>query len=180
MPIIRGKKKENKEVEPKFKSERDPVSDEAMERLAQLMNDSPTLMKLHGTEWEIRSLKVGTQWMIAEEACKIIKQEKMSAGDVIKEMSKNVPVACRILTLALLNDKERIETDYQRVYDTLMWGDYDFGEWLALFSEILNLLDINFFFGSIAVIETIRTNALNRKAMTSELKQSSPVLNGAK
>ena len=45
-----------------------PLSDAAMERLAQIMNDSPTIVKLQGTEWEIRALKPGTQWMIAEEA----------------------------------------------------------------------------------------------------------------
>ena len=43
-----------------------PLSDAAMERLAQIMNDSPTIVKLQGTEWEIRALKPGTQWMIAE------------------------------------------------------------------------------------------------------------------
>ena len=45
-----------------------PISEEAMSRLVQIMNDSPTTLKLAGTEWEIRSLKPGTQWLIAEEA----------------------------------------------------------------------------------------------------------------
>ena len=42
------------------------ISDAAMARLAQLMNDSPSIIKLHGTEWAITSLKAGTQWLIAE------------------------------------------------------------------------------------------------------------------
>ena len=46
-----------------------PLSDEAMARLAKIMNDSPTIIKLQGTEREVKALKPGTQWLIAEEAC---------------------------------------------------------------------------------------------------------------
>ena len=74
-----------------------PLSDAAMERLAQIMNDSPTIVKLQGTEWEIRALKPGTQWMIAEEACKIVKGENLSMGDVIKEFAINIPRNALIL-----------------------------------------------------------------------------------
>ena len=43
-----------------------PLSDDAMARLAQVMNDSQTIVKLQGTEWEIKALKPGTQWLVAE------------------------------------------------------------------------------------------------------------------
>lgn len=78
-----------------------PLSDAAMERLAQIMNDSPTIVKLQGTKWEIRALKPGTQWMIAEEACKIVKGENLSMGDVIKEFAINIPSVARVITLSL-------------------------------------------------------------------------------
>ena len=92
-----------------------PLSDAAMERLAQIMNDSPTIVKLQGTEWKIRALKPGTQWMIAEEACKIVKG------------------------------------------------------WATLLVEILNLLDVDFFFASTNVIQTVRNQALMRKKQAAEL-----------
>ena len=60
----------------KRKSINEPVSDEAMERLAQIMTDSPTLVKLSKTEFAIKSLKPAVMWMIAEEAVKISKAEK--------------------------------------------------------------------------------------------------------
>ena len=41
-----------------------PISNESMDRLAKIMNDTPSLIKLNGTEWEIRGLKLGTQWLI--------------------------------------------------------------------------------------------------------------------
>ena len=36
---------------PTYKTIKDPVSDEAMERLVQIMTDSPSLLKLKDTEW---------------------------------------------------------------------------------------------------------------------------------
>lgn len=146
------------------------ISDEAMERLAQIMNDSPTIVKLNGTEWRITALKPGTQWLIAEEACKIIKGEKMSMGDVIKEFSVNLPSVAKVITLALLNDKERIHSDeYHKVYDQLLWGDYDIKDWATLLVEILNLLDVDFFFASTNVVQTVRKQALTRKTQAAEL-----------
>jgi len=156
----------NKEGTIKFDS---PLSDMAMERLAQIMNDSPTIVKLKGTEWEIRALKPGTQWMVAEEACKMVKKENLSMGDVIKEFSLNLPSVARVITLALLNDKDRIKSsEYQEVYDQLLWGDYDIKDWATLLIEILNLLDVDFFFASTNVIQTVRNQALMRKRQAAE------------
>lgn len=147
-----------------------PLSDEAMARLAQIMNDTPTIVRLQGTEWEIRALKPGTQWMIAEEACKLIKKEKLSMGDVIKEFALSLPSVARVITLALLNDKERIKSDeYQKIYDQLLWGDYDIKDWATLLVEILNLLDVDFFFASTNVIQTVRNQTLTRKRQAAEL-----------
>lgn len=146
-----------------------PLSDEAIEKLARLMNDSPTVVKLKGTEWSVHALKPGTQWLIAEEACKIAKGENLSMGDVIKEFARNLPSVARVITLALLNDKERIGSEeYQKVYDQLLWGDYDIKDWATLLVEILNLLDVDFFFASTSAIETVRQQTLARKKQARE------------
>ena len=157
-----------------------PISDAALEKLARLMNDSPTIKKLHGTTWEIHALKPGTQWLIAEEACKIVKQDNASMGDVIKQFATNMPAVCRCLALALLNRKEWIYGDeYQRVYDTLMWGDYDLKDWATLLFEVISLVDINFFFASTGAIQTVRA-ILNRKTTATERASSQPARNGGK
>ena len=157
-----------------------PISDDALERLARLMNDSPTRKKLHGTEWEIHALKPGAQWLIAEEACKIVKQDNMAMGDVIKQFAINMPAVCRCLAIALLNDKEKIYgEEYQLVYDTLMWGDYEMKDWATLLFEIVSLVDINFFFASTGAIQTVR-GILNRKTTTAERTSYPPVQNGGK
>lgn len=140
-----------------------------MSRLAQIMNDSPTLLKLKGTEWEIRGLKPGTQWLIAEEACKIVTNEKLAMGDVLREFSKNAASVARVITLALLNDKNRIYSEeYNRVYDLLMWGDIEMKDWANILFEVLNLIDVAFFFTATNVIQTIRKTALDRKKTIQE------------
>ncbi len=147
-----------------------PLSEEAMARLARIMNDSPAIIKLQGTEWEIRALKPGTMWLIAEEACKIIKKEKMAMGDVIREFALNLSSVARVITLALLNDKNRIfSEEYQQIYDQLLWGDYDIRDWATLLVEILNLIDVDFFFASTNVIQTVRNQTLTRKRQAAEL-----------
>lgn len=163
---VEKEKKENSVVTPKT-----PVSDNSMSRLARLMNDSPTMMKLHGTEWEIHALKPGTQWLIAEEACKIVDRENMAMGDVLKQFAVNLPSVCRTLTLALLNDKQRIHSEeYKEVYELLMWGEYDMKDWAVLLAEILNLVDVDFFFASTNVVKTLRRNTLDRKMTMEEQK----------
>ena len=174
MAIYRVKKgevqKQATEKENEIITPQSPISDEAMARLAQILNDSPTIVKLGSTEWKIRALKPGTQWMIAEEACNIIKKEKLSMGDVIKEFSTNIPSVAKVITLALLNDKNKIHgKEYQQVYDQLLWGDYDIKDWATLLVEILNLIDVDFFFASTNVIQTIRSQALTRKTQAAEL-----------
>ena len=165
-PPVEKEKKENSVVTPNT-----PVSDNSMARLARLMNDSPTMMKLHGTEWEIHALKPGTQWLIAEEACKIVDRENMAMGDVLKQFAVNLPSVCRTLTLALLNDKQRIHgEEYKEVYELLMWGEYDMKDWAVLLAEILNLVDVDFFFASTNVVKTLRRNTLDRKMTMEEQK----------
>lgn len=157
--------------------ERKRVSDESMERLARIMNDSPSIVKLHDTEWCIKGLKPGVQWLVAEQACRIVKGEKLSMGDVIKEFAVNLPAVAHVITLALLNDKERIFSDYNKrelseeyhqIYDLLMWGEYDMKDWALLLGEILNLISTDFFFESTNVIQTVREMTLARKTKKTE------------
>lgn len=143
----------------------------AMERLAQVMNDSPSIVKLSNTEFAITALKPAVQWLIAEETCKVTREESMSMSDIIKQFSVNIPSIAKIITLAILNDKDRIYSDYkkkvfsdeyQSVYDTLMWETQP-NEWLKLFSEILQLINVDFFLASTNVVKTLQAMSLMKK-----------------
>ena len=161
------KKKEVKEL---------PIG--SMERLAQVMNDTPTLVKMGKTEFKITALKAGTQWLIAEESCKILKAEKGNMSDVIKQFSVNIPSVVRVLTLAILNDRDSIFSDYkkkeyseeyQAVYDTIMWETNN-KYWIGLLVEVMNLLSLDYFFEITSAIAVIREMALGRKTKMDEQK----------
>lgn len=165
--------------------------DDAMERLVQVMNDSPTIVKLKHTDFAITGLKPGTQWLIAEEACKIIKAEKGNFADVIKQFATNVPSVVKVITLAILNDKDKIFSDYtnkvfsegyNQLYDTIMWHT-DMEGWINLLVEIMSMLSMKYFFDSTNAIAMIREMALGRKKMIEEIEEqrlSSAVPNGGK
>ena len=163
----------------KYNTIKDPIPLEAMERLIQLMNDSPTIAKLANTEWKITALKPAVQWMISEEACKIEKVEKATFSDVLKGLSQQIPMVCRIITLALLNNKEKIENEYDKVYDTLFW-ECNIKDWAQLLFEVLSLIDVDRFFFIIESTQMFRQLTLDRKMMMEERKQLSREQNGVK
>ena len=153
---------------------------EAQERLAEILNDSPRIASLAGTEWEIRTLRQKVQWMIAEEVVKINKIEKGAGyGDVVKQFATNMPSVIKVITLAVLNDRDKIFKNgnenegfsdlYKATYDTIAW-DGNVSEYGALLLEILQMLDINFFLESHRILEVFRTMTMARKTTKNEQK----------
>lgn len=160
------------------KKDKKNISADAMERLAKVMNDTPTIVKMSNTEFAITALKPGTQWLIAEESCKIMKAEQGNFKDVVKQFAVNIPSVVHVITLAILNDKNRIFEDYksrkyseeyQSVYDTIMWETSP-DNWLSLLVEIMNMLSMDYFFQSTNAVAMIREAALGRKMKMEELK----------
>lgn len=156
------------------------VSDEAMQKLAELMNDTPTVLTLNGTQWEITGLKPAVQWLICEKVCEIVKEEKATCEgyeDVLKLMARSLPLTAHCLTLAMLNDKDRIFDDYgkkkyseefQQTYELLLWGDFKIRDWGMLLFEVMQKIDVSFFSQSISLLKTARQTTLQRKMTTAE------------
>ena len=61
-----------------------------------------------------------------------------------------------------------------------MWGDIKMRNWAQLLMEVLNLVDVSFFFLSTDVIQTIRKTSLERKVTMEEQKQLLQELNTGK
>lgn len=149
-------------------------------RLAEILNDSPRLVNLAGTEWEVRALRQKVQWMIAEEVVKINKVEQGAGfGDIVKQFAINMPSVVKVITLALLNDKNKIFADgiesngfsdlYQATYDTISWeGKVE--EYGTLLLEVLQLLDIGFFMESHRILELFKAGTMARKTRMNEQK----------
>ena len=148
------------------------VSLESQERLAEILNDSPRLISLNGTEWEIRALRMGTQHLIAQEAVKVAKSENMGFSDIIKQFSVNIPSIAKVLTLALLNDRQKIFIDgserngysklYHATYETILW-DCNIESFGKILLDVLQMLDVSFFLESCRILEMFRESTMTRK-----------------
>lgn len=169
-----GKPKEVKKKEPPK-----DASLESQERLAEILNDSPRLVSLNGTEWEVRALRMGTQYLIAQEVIKVNKANSASLGDIVNQFAVNIPSILKILTLALLNDKKKIFTNgdeaegfsglYEATYNTLAW-ECNVNEFGNIFLETLQLLDVSFFTESCRIVEMFRAATTARRTTTEEQK----------
>ena len=150
------------------------VSLEAQERLVEILNDSPHLVALNGTEYEVRALKMGTQYLIAQEVIKINKVENANFGDIVKQFSINIPSVVKVIVLCLLNDKKRIYQDgveykgfseeYNALYETIMW-EGNINEYGQLLLECLQLLDISVFMMVRDTLSIFRTSVTMKREM---------------
>lgn len=147
------------------------VNLEAQERLVEILTDSPRIVSLNGSEWAIKALRMGTQYLIAKKVIEIKRAEDNTFGDIIQQFAVNIPAVIEVITLALLNDKNKIFKNgvdggeyselYETTYQTLMWECRveDFGNLLL---EILQLIDTNFFMESCRILEMFKMSTTAR------------------
>lgn len=147
------------------------VNLEAQERLVEILTDSPRIISLNGSEWAIKALRMGTQYLIAKKVIEIKRAEDNTFGDIIQQFAVNIPAVIEVITLALLNDKNKIFKNgvdggeyselYETTYQTLMWECKveDFGNLLL---EILQLIDTNFFMESCRILEMFKMSTTAR------------------
>lgn len=143
----------------------------AQERLVEILTDNPRLISLNGSEWAIKALRMGTQYLIAKKVIEIKRAEDNTFGDIVKQFAVNIPAVIEVLTLALLNDKNKIFKDgvdggeyselYETTYQTLMWECKveDFGNLLL---EVLQMIDTNFFMESCRILEMFKMSTTAR------------------
>lgn len=179
---VKSPQEEQKAVTPKM----DELA--AQERLAQVMNDSPTLVKMGEYGFPITALKPGVQMLIAQEACKIVKVEQANFADVIRQFALNFDSVIKVLTLAILNDRDRIWADekrqiysdeYESVSSTIRW-ETDPKYWMGLLVEVMNLLSMDFFFSVTETIKILREMTLKRKMTTAEQRSSAVAPSGGR
>lgn len=153
------------------------VNLEAQERLVEILTDSPRIVSLNGSEWAIKALRMGTQYLIAKKVIEIKRAEDNTFGDIIQQFAVNIPAVIEVITLALLNDKNKIFKNgvdggeyselYEATYQTLMWECKveDFGNLLL---EILQLIDTNFFMESCRILEMFKMSTTARTKITEQ------------
>ena len=166
----------NEEIKKRIEGEKDAlsVSLDAQQRLAEILNDSPRIVSLNGTEWELRALRMGTQWLMAQKIIEIDKSESGTFGDVMKHFAVNIPAVLDIITLCLLNDRHKIYKDgeptrgfselYRATRNTLEW-DCDVSQFGQLLFEVFQMIDVSFFTEALDMLQIFRATVTEKKRM---------------
>ena len=166
----------NEEIKKRIEGEKDAlsVSLDAQQRLAEILNDSPRIVSLNGTEWEVRALRMGTQWLMAQKIIEIDKSESGTFGDVMKHFAVNIPAVLDIITLCLLNDRHKIYKDgeptkgfselYRATRNTLEW-DCDVSQFGQLLFEVFQIIDVSFFTEALDMLQIFRATVTEKKRM---------------
>ena len=174
MALIKAELSNEAKQAQRKKNEIRQVSIEAQERLAEILNDSPHLVSLNGTEWEVRALRMGTQWLMAQKIIEIDKSESGTFGDVMKHFAVNIPAVLDIITLCLLNDRHKIYKDgeptkgfselYRATRNTLEW-DCDVSQFGQLLFEVFQMIDVSFFTEALDMLQIFRATVTEKKRM---------------
>lgn len=166
----------NEEIKKRIEGEKDAlsVSLDAQQRLAEILNDSPRIVSLNGTEWEVRALRMGTQWLMAQKIIEIDKSDSGTFGDVMKHFAVNIPAVLDIITLCLLNDRHKIYKDgeptkgfselYRATRNTLEW-DCDVSQFGQLLFEVFQMIDVSFFTEALDMLQIFRATVTEKKRM---------------
>ena len=155
---------------------------ESQARLAEILADTPRLVKLAGTEWEVYALRAGTQWRIAKIVSDFNLKEGATMGDILKKFAESIPAVIDVLTLALLNDREKLFIDgnprkgYSELYyatrDTIEW-EGNKAEYSVLLLEIFQLLDVSFFTDDVlGTLQIFRTSITEKKRLRKQEEMS--------
>lgn len=151
----------------------DKLSRESREKLIEIMADSPTLFKFEGTEFEVRALHNGTLIKICEEAIGI-KEIETKEGDrtasVMVAMATQIPILCRVVTYALLNDLDKINKHFDEVYNIIL-NKTTQKDLLDIFYEIIQKLDVSFFFANIESVVTLFQMMTDRRMTEKEQEE---------
>ena len=142
-----------------------------MMRLAEIMNDSPTQMDIGGKTYNITALKMGTQILIAEETCKIQKNQEGNLVDMFNQFARSLPAVVRCLAFAVLNDKNKIYKDYAtREFSDEFYGmceqiewESDKGKWMSVLAEVINKIDVAFFLNISEQMKILRDLTMKKK-----------------
>lgn len=144
---------------------------QAQELLAQVLNNTPIPIEIDGTIYQITALKLGVQNLIAEESCKIQKAQDGNMLDLFKQFAQSIPAVIRCLCYAVLNDKDRIfsnyakreySDEYQALYESLEWCS-DRSTWMEILVQIMNRIDLNFFYYAASTLTTLREQSLKTR-----------------
>lgn len=129
-------------------------------RLAEIVTDSKTIVKVGDKEYPMGALTYYAKWEISKRITSLELSEA-NITTLIEAMAVNIPLLAEILAIAILRDRESIDKGLNDLKNDIM-DVADELEWHTIISEIIRLLDVGFFFTLTEMIKAI--NSMNSKA----------------
>lgn len=135
---------------------------EYQKELANVMLDRGQEITIAGVKYEIKALKMYTRWLISECINEMEIKEKDTIN-IIESMFTDIPLLVKIITYAILRDKDKIEDKvvFNKLYDQLLECD-NMQEYLNAITAIISKMDIEWFFFTQEAVKSI--NILPSKA----------------
>lgn len=152
------------------------VSQEAKQRLVQIMADSPTLIKLGDNEWEIRDLRTYSRIKIAEVFNKIEVTDGSVENIIIKEAT-NLKYSAEIVAIVLLNhtfteDLSDNEERIKKMTTKVLLETTNESEWIGIVLQAVNSLSPEVVFQISLLAKIISSSITTRKKKIVEQSQS--------
>lgn len=135
---------------------------EYQKKMSDVLLDRGQEVAIAGKTYEIKALKMRTRWYISECINKMEISEKDTVN-ILESMFSDIPLLAKIITYAILRDKEKIEDKelYTRTYDEILECT-DMQEYLNAVTAIISMMDIEWFFFTQETVKSI--NILPSKA----------------
>lgn len=135
---------------------------EREKKLADVMLDNPQKITIGGKEYKLKALKMYTRWKISE----CINEMQIAENDtinILESMFSDVPLLSRIITYAILRDRDKIENEelFDATYSDILECDNP-QEFLDAVTTIIKMMDVEWFFFIQEVAKSI--NILPSKA----------------
>lgn len=160
----------------KKKPEINDVNLETGKRMAEILADSPIVIKLDRTEIKIRSLRVYTKYKIYEVYNKI-KATESDIDSIVAEAANNLLYSAEIIAIIICNDKFTTDLDAnekmieQKTLEIMLSKDIDESEWALIVLKALQSLDVASVFQITALIEAMTASLRGRKEMIVGMNQ---------
>lgn len=115
-------------------------------KMADVLLDRGEDITIAGKTYKLKALKMRTRWYISESINKIQMSEK-DTMNVVEAMFTDIPEVAKIITYAILRDKDKIEDAevFGKLYDDILECD-NLQEYLDAMTTIIRLMDVEWFF----------------------------------
>lgn len=117
-------------------------------KLADVLLDKGENITLNGKRYVLKPLKMRTRWYISS-CINAMELAEKDTINLLEAMFTDIPLMAKIITYAILRDKEKIENEdsheFQEVYENVMDVSNP-QEYLDAITTIIKLMDIEWFF----------------------------------